>query len=85
MESDPEVILADKLKETCKNLGWNLGSFTFPEKTVVVTSFENCARCGKEHTHLVFHPLKNPTEKYTHWGMCPILIEPIMLFSESLC
>jgi len=44
---------------------------------------KRCARCGQNHNALVFHRLTNPSA-YTHWAMCPITNEPILLQFENV-
>jgi len=43
----------------------------------------NCARCGEEHLNLVAKPFTVPADKYTHWMMCPVLHEPILVEVED--
>lgn len=43
-----------------------------------------CARCGEDHEHLEFQRfLSNPPEingqALTHYGTCPVTLEPILL------
>jgi hypothetical protein len=43
-----------------------------------------CARCGGDHAEVEFHPLTNPPEDVSHFGMCPTSDEPILLkFTEA--
>lgn len=37
-----------------------------------------CQRCGQDH-ELVFKPLSNPADLFTHWSLCPLLQEPVLL------
>ncbi len=46
---------------------------------VIVEHLGCCARCGEDHFSLIFLPLTNPADEWTHWVMCPILKEPILL------
>ena len=55
----------------------------------VKSKVSRCARCGQDH-EVEFKKLKKPIEigltgvttTYTHWGMCPINNEPILMFWE---
>jgi len=45
---------------------------------------KNCARCGKNHKGLSFQKLTNPIycnafEMLTHWCLCPVLKQPILM------
>lgn len=44
-------------------------------------TINNCARCGGTHEKLEFQQLTRPMveSKNTHWAMCPVVHEPIML------
>ena len=51
---------------------------------------KGCARCGADgHANLLFRKFKgNPVEHGdgqvdTHWAMCPVLGEPIILFTQE--
>ena len=46
---------------------------------VVVKRLVGCARCGRNHRHLVFHPLLRPVRVLTHWTSCPTNGEPILM------
>lgn len=39
-----------------------------------------CARCGSNHDSIEFKKFKKKPPKYTHWGMCPITNEPVLMF-----
>jgi hypothetical protein len=45
----------------------------------VVKRLVGCARCGRNHRHLVFHPLLRPVGVLTHWTSCPRNGEPILM------
>lgn len=45
----------------------------------ITTTLTRCARCGQEHVDLVFQPLTQPQEEWSHWAPCPATQEPIML------
>jgi hypothetical protein len=44
-------------------------------------SIKRCARCGGDHLSLIFTPLSNPPHEFTHWAMCPVSKEPILMKS----
>lgn len=48
----------------------------------VVVDVSNCARCGGGHYHLIFAKLRYPCDDLTHWCICPVEDEPIMLRVE---
>lgn len=50
----------------------------------IETTVCGCARCGGDHSKLVFEPLKNALGKYTHFAMCPALREPIMCIVSAI-
>jgi hypothetical protein len=39
-----------------------------------------CTRCGAVHVDLMFVPLHNPLDDFSHWALCPLLGEPILFF-----
>lgn len=39
----------------------------------------DCARCGKDHSQLVFKKLTCPNEEWSYWSLCPNNGEPIMM------
>lgn len=45
----------------------------------LTTDIEGCARCGGEHNQLAFTPFRRPMDEWTHWAMCPVNGEPIVL------
>lgn len=55
----------------------------------MITTVENCARCGNTHNDVEFKRFaQNPVKhidgnllntQITHWGMCPNLNEPILM------
>jgi len=48
-------------------------------KPIALKLLQCCARCGKNHTNIIFQPLKRPGERHTHWAPCPTNGEPVML------
>ena len=42
------------------------------------TDIGKCARCGKDHEHLLFVPVLCPAKEWTHWASCPVTSEPIL-------
>lgn len=46
---------------------------------VYITNVRRCSRCGVDHYNIVFRKFINGSLEYTHWGMCPILNEPITM------
>jgi hypothetical protein len=38
-----------------------------------------CSRCGKVHINIEFTHLKRVAGDWTHWAMCPVTKEPILL------
>ena len=59
----------------------------------ITTDVKCCARCGQGHTELIFKPFaKNPIKEekkddkgktvvhiFSHWALCPVLREPLIL------
>lgn len=40
---------------------------------------QHCARCGQDH-EIVWMPFKDaPIDDYTHWGLCPLNSEPVLM------
>jgi hypothetical protein len=46
---------------------------------IKVKLLENCARCNESHENLEFHQFTNPVRDLTHWTLCPITKEPILM------
>lgn len=43
-------------------------------------SLVHCARCWNNHDDVQFEVMLHPTrDGFTHWGMCPILNQPVFL------
>jgi hypothetical protein len=40
-----------------------------------------CARCGGDHVAVRFHKFSRPNPSYSHWGLCPVTGEPILMAS----
>lgn len=59
--------------------------------TTIKTNVGNCARCGGDHDGLEFTPFARPVvlaqsagiAAVTHWALCPVTGEPIMLHIVS--
>lgn len=58
---------------------------------MMIDDVKSCARCGKDHSKLLFTEFDNPVrlEKgnyhvWTHWSMCPDSNQPILLTIISL-
>lgn len=54
---------------------------------ILIVSIQSCARCGQDHTNLEFKQFTNPVEDsdgtmWTHWALCPVNGEPILLKSK---
>lgn len=39
----------------------------------------DCARCGGDHDHVIFKPLRNAADEWDWWGTCPALGQPIFV------
>lgn len=39
----------------------------------------SCARCGDSHASIEFHPFKTPESEWTHWAICPVEHQPILM------
>lgn len=37
-----------------------------------------CARCGGTHK-IIFKPFTRPANSYTHFAICPVMLEPILM------
>ena len=48
-------------------------------KEKVTTDVYACARCGEDHTQLVFTHFMREASQWTHWASCPITKEPVLL------
>lgn len=42
-----------------------------------------CARCGGHHEQIEFMAFTNPPHQWTHWGVCPSTLEPILWRMEQ--
>ena len=57
-------------------------------KTQCVPLLTKCARCGGTHENLLFRKLRRPhvdglNEAWTHWALCPVSGEPILMLREK--
>ncbi len=48
-------------------------------KKLKIKLVENCARCGKNHRNLEFNRFTRVCKDFTHWAMCPVTRQPVML------
>lgn len=51
---------------------------------ILVSDLHRCARCGTDHTSLVFNAFKRPVVDddgtvWHYWATCPITGDPVML------
>lgn len=74
----------DELREIAQHNGLN--AFGTKEDLVakivaedIVTDIHKCARCGGTHLELLFSQFTRPQKTFTHWAMCPLFSEPILL------
>lgn len=44
-----------------------------------VCSIWNCIRCRENHTEVEMCELSNPSDEWTHWAMCPVKLEPVLI------
>lgn len=55
-------------------------------KTKQQITVSDCARCGQTHKvefqEFDRFPIELDGESYTHWGMCPLLHEPILMRTQ---
>jgi hypothetical protein len=49
------------------------------KKLAITVDIKSCARCGQNHDKLIFKLLTQPQKEWTHWVLCPVSAEPIML------
>lgn len=50
-----------------------------PSDSGIVVTVVNCARCGRKHVNLEFALFTQPCGRNTHWAVCPVVYEPILL------
>ena len=56
--------------------------FTYEIGPVIMVSIvKNCARCGGDHVNVLFNSFGRKPAKYTHFGICPTTMEPILMIS----
>lgn len=51
--------------------------------TIKVPVLTRCARCGLNHTDVIFSELNHPLGDYRWWATCPINGQPILLRQAS--
>lgn len=49
--------------------------------TIEARNITECARCGENHDKMTFNKFTKPSGKNTHWGMCPVVNEPLLMYS----
>lgn len=49
------------------------------EEKAVILTVRNCARCGETHEGLRFWRLKNATDEWCWWSICPKEGQPILM------
>jgi hypothetical protein len=45
------------------------------------TTIYGCVRCGEDHEGIEPKRFKNPCGEWTHWTMCPVTNEPILIYN----
>ena len=50
--------------------------------TILTRTVIDCPRCHRDHV-MWFYPLSNPIDLYKHWGMCPLINEPVLIQIED--
>ena len=45
----------------------------------MIVTVRSCQRCGQDHKDLNFEVLSNSVTEWTHWAMCPIVMQRILL------
>jgi recombinational DNA repair protein (RecF pathway) len=48
----------------------------------VTIDVRHCARCQQDHDAVEFKPLTNAPPECSHWAMCPVTNEPILMLSS---
>lgn len=43
---------------------------------------KGCARCGRDH-QISFREFHRPSREWTHWGMCTVNNEPVLMKFEE--
>jgi hypothetical protein len=46
---------------------------------ITIKNLVNCARCGNDHSNLLFRRLKQPCGDLKFWCSCPVNGEPILM------
>jgi hypothetical protein len=65
------------MNENRSKLDDNIAGWEF-----INTDLENCGRCLKPHENITFKKFTNggpDHDLWTHWALCPDLLEPIMM------
>lgn len=50
----------------------------------IVTNLVNCPRCDHNHASIGCRRLKRPGATLTHWTMCPIAGEPVLVDAHAI-
>lgn len=53
------------------------------KKNTLKIDVQRCARCGQNHTLLVFKPM-NDHDTYSHFAMCPTTDQPVLLYIQDI-
>ena len=48
---------------------------------IMVDILKNCARCGQDHTNVLFKSFGRKPNRYTHFATCPTTQEPILMIA----
>jgi hypothetical protein len=46
---------------------------------IMVEAIKGCARCGGDHSYVMFKSFTRKSDKHTHFGICPTTQEPILM------
>lgn len=50
------------------------------DQRTIGVNIKGCARCGEDHKNIKAHEFyKSPVGDYTHFAMCPVYEEPILI------
>lgn len=54
------------------------------EGQAFTSDVRDCGRCDGVHSQILFKPLTNPPEDFTHYAICPDTHEPILAETEAV-
>lgn len=81
----PGVLRQASASESKPRAALTFGGTHLPDVPVLV-NVEGCARCDCNHDAIEFRPFGKPMfvagQAFSHWGMCPMEGEPILLGSR---